>query len=386
MELDEKSQRIDSYFNLEWKNLSYIPRKRIDKKYFNIFKRTQEREVRVLDNGKFSHELRNSDATGLLLLKLFLIFKVNGSIESGSLVAVIGGSGCGKTSLLAAIAQRIRQNLSGEIFINGQLVDPHEMRIMSGYVPQSDISIPTITPYEHLYFMVIITLNIDTTRCDDDQSSLQLQFKNGGNLTKDERAKKIHSILRTLSLTSCTFTPIKCLSGGEKRKLLFATSLIFDPFILFCDEITTGLDSFQASSVIQSLRTLVGLDQTERFLNTEKVITNKNAVICSVHQPSSSIFQLFSHLILMSNGQIIFQGKVEEAVGVFEKAGMPCPTLYNPAEFYVKMVSLERNEEKIARVLQICEENKIKMQENKSQSEILKKGFSSKHFRLELFN
>lgn len=322
-------------------------------------------------------------ATGLLLK---LIFKVNGSIESGSLVAVIGGSGCGKTSLLAAIAQRIRQNLSGEIFINGQLVDPHEMRIMSGYVPQSDISIPTITPYEHLYFMVIITLNIDTTRCDDEQSSLQLQFKNGGNLTKDERAQKIHSILRTLSLTSCTSIPIKCLSGGEKRKLLFATSLIFDPFILFCDEITTGLDSFQALSVIQSLRTLVGLDQNERFLNTERVITNKHAVICSVHQPSSSIFQLFSHLILMSNGQIIFQGKVEEAVGVFETAGMPCPTLYNPAEFYVKMVSLERNEQKIARVSQICEENKIKMQENESHSEILKAGFSSKHFRLEFFN
>lgn len=58
MELDEKSQRIDSYFNLEWRNLSYIPRKRIDKKYFNIFKSTQEREVRVLDNGNFALQLR----------------------------------------------------------------------------------------------------------------------------------------------------------------------------------------------------------------------------------------------------------------------------------------------------------------------------------------
>lgn len=95
---------------------------------------------------------------------------MNGSIESGSLVAVIGGSGCGKTSLLAAIAQRIRQDLSGDIFLNGQLVDSHEMRIMSGYVPQMDISIPTITPYEHLYFMVIILKGIyESICCDADQ-------------------------------------------------------------------------------------------------------------------------------------------------------------------------------------------------------------------------
>lgn len=302
---------------------------------------------------------------------------MNGSIESGSLVAVIGGSGCGKTSLLAAIAQRIRQNLSGDIFINGQLVDSHEMRIMSGYVPQMDISIPTITPYEHLYFMVIILkIYYESICCDTDQVlSLQLQFKKGESFTKDEKSQKIHSILRTLSLTKCISTPIKSLSGGEKRKLLFATSLIFDPLILFCDEITTGLDSFQASSVIQSLRILVGLDP-----NLDGVVNNKKAVICSVHQPSSSLFQLFSHLILMSNGRIVFQGKVDEAVEVFEKAGMPCPMLYNPADFYVKVMSVETNDEKLARVSQMSEDKKMK-RGNERDFEILAKKFSSKDCR-----
>ncbi|XP_063700042.1 protein brown [Culicoides brevitarsis] len=306
MELQEKREN----FTLEWRNLSYIPKKRVDLeigkglKSLNVFRRALLKDVLVLDN-------------------------VNGRIESGSLVAVIGSSGCGKTSLLAAIAQRIQHDVTGDIFINQQLVDQQEMRSMSGYVPQSDISIPTITPFEHLYFM--------------------LQFKNCGNLTSDEKKQKIHEILRSLSLAKTETTPIKSLSGGEKRKLLLATSLIFDPLILFCDEITTGLDSFQASSVTQSLRSLVGLDENENR-------SQARAVICSVHQPSSSLFHLFSHLILMSNGKIVFQGRIEEAVEVFEKAGMACPKMYNPAEFYVKMVSQDRNALKLERVSNVSDE------------------------------
>lgn len=58
IELDEKSQQSSSYFNLEWKNLSYIPRKKIDQqRSFNIFNRSKKKEVRVLDNGNVSHLL-----------------------------------------------------------------------------------------------------------------------------------------------------------------------------------------------------------------------------------------------------------------------------------------------------------------------------------------
>lgn len=80
------------------------------------------------------------------------------------------------------------------------------------------------------------------------------------------------------------------------------------------------------------------------------------------------------------NGRIVFQGRVEKAVGVFEKAGMPCPVLYNPAEFYVKMVSQGRNDERLNRVSQICEE-KLKGKETERSSEIPNKRFSSNNSR-----
>uniref|UniRef100_A0A336KXP5 CSON001284 protein n=1 Tax=Culicoides sonorensis TaxID=179676 RepID=A0A336KXP5_CULSO len=301
-----------SHFILEWKNLSYTPKRKVFKgSKFNVFKGAQEESVKVLDN-------------------------VNGSIESGNLVAVLGGSGSGKTSLLAAISQRIRRNLTGDILINNQMLSSREMRNISGYVPQSDVSIPTLTPYEHLYFM--------------------LQFKKGLNLNANEQHQQILIILKKLGLIECSNFPMKRMSGGEKRKLLLATSLIFDPLLLFCDEITTGLDSFQAISVIQSLRDLIGLDNSKNF--------NNKAVVCSVHQPSSFLFHLFTHLILMStNGKIVFQGKIQDAVRIFENAGLPCPMLYNPAEFYVKALCEIKNEEKLQRVSRLSrEETEFKIQ------------------------
>lgn len=63
-------------------------------------------------------------------------------------------SGAGKTTLLASISQRIRGNFSGEIAINGRLVNRDEMTKLSGFVSQYDISIASLTAREHLYFMV----------------------------------------------------------------------------------------------------------------------------------------------------------------------------------------------------------------------------------------
>lgn len=116
--------------------------------------------------------------------------------------------------------------------------------------------------------------------------------------------------------------------------------LIDDPLILFCDEITTGLDSFNAISVIESLKNLVGLGCTTG--------RHKKAIICSVHQPSSNLFHEFTHMVLIApGGKIAFQGKIEEAPGVFSKAGLNCPLHYNPAEFYIKVVSNPEDSEKL---------------------------------------
>ena len=58
-------------------------------------------------------------------------------------------------------------------------------------------------------------------------------------------------------------------------------------------------------------------------------------VICTIHQPSSKIFSVFSHLMLMSQGEITFLDKREEAINYFAALNRPVPPLYNPADHFL---------------------------------------------------
>lgn len=62
-------------------------------------------------------------------------------------------------------------------------------------------------------------------------------------------------------------------------------------------------------------------------------------ILFSIHQPTSDIFHLFTNIILMNAGRVIFHGTVQEAQTLFSSIGLICPSLYNPAEFYVNRIS-----------------------------------------------
>lgn len=62
-------------------------------------------------------------------------------------------------------------------------------------------------------------------------------------------------------------------------------------------------------------------------------------ILFSIHQPTSDIFQLFTNIILMNAGRIIFHGTVDEAKSLFSDLGMPVPERYNPAEFFINRIS-----------------------------------------------
>lgn len=103
-----------------------------------------------------------------------------------------------------------------------------------------------------------------------------------------------------------------------------------NPPIIFCDEITTGLDSFNARKVIEAMKYLSntrneiasfeGSEGTEMSLLSQNPIKMPaKAIICSIHQPTSDIFQCFSQIILMHAGRAVFQGKTEEAFDYFSR-------------------------------------------------------------------
>lgn len=185
---------------LEWRNLNLI----IEKREFNYWKcRTNNEEKRILDNGKvfFEFKMKNQISIAFFFLKI----KVNGSIKSGQLVAILGQSGAGKTTLLAGISQRFRGPLTGQILVNGNEIDRKTMTNISCFVPQFDITIDTLTPNEHLYFMAELKLDRKWSR--------------------SRKNQRIDFLLRELGLRHVANNRISTLSGGERKKLNLAADV-----------------------------------------------------------------------------------------------------------------------------------------------------------------
>lgn len=117
---------------------------------------------------------------------------------------------------------------------------------------------------------------------------------------------------------------IKGLSGGERKRTSIGVELITDPKILFCDEPTSGLDSFNAQKIVN-------------VLNAEA--KKGRIVIATIHQPSSEVYNSFDKLILMCEGNIIYQGSAAYAPRHFEESGFIIPRFSNPADYYMRVLS-----------------------------------------------
>lgn len=130
---------------------------------------------------------------------------MSGSLRSGQLVAILGQSGAGKTTLLAAVSQRLRGPLTGRIMVNNTEINRKTMTSISCFVPQFDVTIDTLTPSEHLYFMGELRLDRTWSRARKNQ--------------------RVGFLLRELGLRHVANNRISTLSGGERKKLNLASDV-----------------------------------------------------------------------------------------------------------------------------------------------------------------
>lgn len=180
-----------------------------------------------------------------------------------------------------------------------------------------------------------------------------------------EKLQKVDEVIADLSLTKCQNTiigvtgRIKGLSGGERKRLSFASEALTDPALLLCDEPTSGLDSFMAHNVLQVLKNLAQKDKT---------------IILTIHQPSSEIFSMFDKLLLMANGRVAFLGTPSEANDFFASLQAPCPTNYNPADFFVERLAVVPGKEDESRetIRKICDAFAVSEYQTKINDEISK--------------
>ncbi|KAL1959781.1 hypothetical protein VTO42DRAFT_926 [Malbranchea cinnamomea] len=242
---------------------------------------------------------------------------VTASMPHGSLTAIIGGSGSGKTSLLNVISGRMgggRVKVDGSTTFNGQ---ENINRIRSAYVMQQDILIPTLTVRETLQYSADLRLPPPTTH--------------------EERREIVERVILELGLKECADTRIgttthKGCSGGEKRRTSIGVQMLGNPSVLFCDEPTTGLDATSAFQVMETLKRLAQAGRT---------------IIASIHAPRSEIWGLFDRVVLLTRGSVLYSGPADSALVYFEKQGHSIPPFVNPAEFLIDLAAYDNRSEEL---------------------------------------
>lgn len=243
---------------------------------------------------------------------------VSGACFPGMLMAIMGATGSGKTSLLNILARRLvltkGLRVSGAVLLNGV---PRPRGWKSQYVEQHDLLFAELTVQETLEF------------------SAQLRMP--ASATPAERAARVNAVVATLGLQPVLDARIggdlvRGISGGERKRLALGSDLIVDPPLLFLDEPTSGLDAFNAQSVMSSLKLLAS--------------TGRSIVAC-LHQPRSGITALFDSLLLLSEGRCMFSGPAPQALQFFERCGFVSPPHTNPSDFYLDVISVSLHSEEV---------------------------------------
>jgi ABC-type multidrug transport system ATPase subunit len=212
------------------------------------------------------------------------------SEKSGQLIAIMGGSGVGKSTLLNILNGNIPVQ-HGKVKINQVDIYEQKQEIegLIGYVPQDDLLFEDLTVWENLYFSASL--------CFDQLSRSAIE-------------EKVEKVLHELELYSFKDLKVgsplkKIISGGQRKRLNVALELIREPAILFVDEPTSGLSSTDSEKVVLLLK------QQAR---------KGKLIVVNIHQPSSAIFKLFDKLWIMdSGGRPIYTGNPLDGIIYFKK-------------------------------------------------------------------
>ncbi|CAL2280417.1 unnamed protein product [Prunus armeniaca] len=274
---------------------------------------------------------------------LSILKDVSGIIKPGRMALLLGPPSSGKTTLLLALAGKLDQDLkfSGSVTYNGYEMHEFVPQRSAAYISQHDVHIAEMTVKETLAF---------SARCQGVGPRYEMLVE----LTRREREVNIKPdpdvdifmkaiategqkeilvtdyILKILGLDACADTLVgdqllRGISGGQKKRVTTGEMLVGPYRALFMDEISTGLDSSTTYQIVNSVKNYVH-------------ILNGTAVI-SLLQPAPETYELFDDIILLSDGQIVYQGPREQVLDFFESMGFKCPERKGVADFLQEVTS-----------------------------------------------
>ncbi|KAF8605578.1 pleiotropic drug resistance ABC transporter [Ceratobasidium sp. AG-I] len=243
-----------------------------------------------------------------------LLNDVSGYVAPGKMTALMGESGAGKTTLLNTLAERVGTGvITGDRFVNGQPL-PRDFAAQTGYCQQMDIHLETTTVREALLFSA--------------------ELRQPKSVPIEEKRAYVEEVIKMCAMESYADAIVGIVGEGlnveQRKRLTIGVELAAKPqLLLFLDEPTSGLDSQSAWAIIQFLRSLADRGQ---------------AILCTIHQPSSQLFQAFDRLLLLrKGGQTCYFGDLGTNAGTlisyFERNGArQCQPEENPAEYMLDVI------------------------------------------------
>ncbi|KAK2371477.1 pleiotropic drug resistance protein [Trifolium repens] len=275
---------------------------------------------------------------------------VSGIVKPCRMTLLLGPPSSGKTTLLLALAGRLDPNLKvrGTVTYNGYGMNEFIPQRTAAYISQHNVHIGEMTVRETLAF---------SARCQgvgsryDLLSELSRREKEAkikpdpyidifmkATASKGQEASQMMTeyILKILGLEMCADIIVgdemlRGISGGQSKRVTTGEMLVGPTNALFMDEISTGLDSSTTFQIMKCLRQIIH-------------ILNGTAVI-SLLQPEPEIYELFDDIILLSDGQIVYQGPCEHVLEFFESMGFRCPDRKGVADFLQEVTSRKDQEQ-----------------------------------------
>ena len=244
------------------------------------------------------------------------------SIPAGAVTAVMGASGCGKTTLLNVLRGHSPGTVGGIVSLNGAPLTGAglaALRRRVGFVPQEDVLDRHLTPRE------LITL------------SAQLRLPAHVVARPGGVEAAVDAVLITLGLCEVADVVLgggtnaaASISGGQMKRVSVGVELVALPEALWLDEPTSGLDSSSALDLVVTLKAIAHSGVT---------------VACVLHQPRSEVWAMMDHVVLLAAGGrgTVFEGPPARALTYFtsEAVGYALPrrVAYNPADVIMDIVT-----------------------------------------------
>ncbi|KAH7352830.1 hypothetical protein KP509_19G066000 [Ceratopteris richardii] len=274
---------------------------------------------------------------------LHILKDVSGIVRPSRLTLLLGPPSSGRTTLLLALAGKLSDDLrvSGKVTYNGHTMNEFIPQRTSAYISQHDTHYGMMTVRETLEF---------SSRCQGVGSRYEMLTE----LVRREKAAGIKPdvdidifmkamsmegqqgnivtdyVLKVLGLDICADTIVgdqvkRGISGGQRKRVTTGEMLVGPAKALFMDEISTGLDSSTTFQIVKCLR------QTVHVMDATMLV--------SLLQPAPETYELFDDVILLAEGQIVYQGPREYVLDFFQSMGFKCPERKSTADFLQEVTS-----------------------------------------------